>query len=625
MPTLDFKGKQFVYTHHLSVPFRTLEIDPAKSLPRDDTPSLDDNLIIHGDNLHALKALLPTYAGKVKCIYIDPPYNTGNEGWCYNDRVNSPLMREWLKKEANPVDKEDLERHDKWLSMMWPRLYLLRELLSDDGVIFVSIDDNEVTHLRMLMDEIFGPENFVAHIVVQLNPRGRTLDKHLAKTHEYVLCYLKDYTSDGISKIAKGEDGISEYKHQDEKGDYRLLELRNRNPVFNRKNRPNLYYPFWVSADGTSISLEETAVNNIAVYPLNSKGEEGCWTWGTNKASANIDKLVPKLVNTGAWRIYRKDYIPKDGADTKAKAIWLESDINNENGKEALRNIFHRDAPFDFPKSPEFIKRCINLATSSDGEHIVLDSFAGSGTTAHAVLELNKEDDGNRRFILIEMEDYANSITAERVRRIINGYEFQGIQRDVLFEQKLTYNRLKNADELLKEIEEIETAVASRFDTIRKEVKDGVLIVTGEKQVTERADGLGGSFTFCTLGEEINVTSLLKGTDLPSYDSLARYVFFTATGKTLGDLPKRRSDWFIGETDLYRVHLIYQPDREFLRGPEAALNSEMVDIITGGKGVKAPKKALVFASVKFMGQRELTERNIEFCQIPYAIHRILGD
>ena len=151
MPSLDFKGKQFVYAHHLSVPFRQLDIDKKKSLPsKGEKPNMDDNLIIHGDNLHALKALLPKYAGKVKCIYIDPPYNTGNEGWCYNDNVNAPLIKEWLKDSANPVDKEDLERHDKWLCMMWPRLQLLRELLAEDGTIWISIDDDEQGRLRLI-------------------------------------------------------------------------------------------------------------------------------------------------------------------------------------------------------------------------------------------------------------------------------------------------------------------------------------------------------------------------------------------------------------------------------------------------------------------------------------------
>ncbi len=189
MPTLDFKGKQFIYAHHHNVPFRELVIDADKSLS--ETPNLDDNLIIHGDNLHGLKALLPRYAGKVKCIYIDPPYNTGNEGWCYNDNVNSPLMREWIAREANPVDKEDMERHDKWLCMMWPRLKLLHELLADDGVIFISIDDNEVHHLRAIMDEIWGEENFVANIIWHSKYTVSNDSQYISNQHEHIIFYSK--------------------------------------------------------------------------------------------------------------------------------------------------------------------------------------------------------------------------------------------------------------------------------------------------------------------------------------------------------------------------------------------------------------------------------------------------
>jgi adenine-specific DNA-methyltransferase len=192
MPTLEFKGKQFVYSHHLSVPFRELVIHPKKSMPAQGTkPSLDDNLIIHGDNLEALKALLPTHAGKIDCIFIDPPYNTGNEGWCYNDNVRSPLMKEWLKKSANPVDKEDLERHDKWLCMMWPRLQLLRELLSEDGLIFATIDDIEGHRLRVIFDEIFCEESHVATFVWQSKDTPGNNSSGVAETHNYVLCYAK--------------------------------------------------------------------------------------------------------------------------------------------------------------------------------------------------------------------------------------------------------------------------------------------------------------------------------------------------------------------------------------------------------------------------------------------------
>src|SRR5215217_5902349 len=244
MPTLDFKGKQFVHSHHLSVPFRELKVVDEKSHPRTgEKPSLDDSLIIHGDNLEALKALLPTHAGKIDCIFIDPPYNTGNEGWCYNDNVRSPLMKEWLKKSANPVDKEDLERHDKWLCMMWPRLNLLKDLLAETGAIFVAIDDHEGHRLESVMDEIFGEENNIGRIVARLNPKGRHLDEFLAKTHEFVLVFCKDKEKLLLSGIDKDEDMLAEYNEKDSTGAFRLLELRNRNSAFNPETRANLYYP----------------------------------------------------------------------------------------------------------------------------------------------------------------------------------------------------------------------------------------------------------------------------------------------------------------------------------------------------------------------------------------------
>jgi adenine-specific DNA-methyltransferase len=212
MPSLDFKGKQFVYTHHLTVLFRELVVDAKKSLPAKGKPSMDDNLIIHGDNLHALKALLPRYAGKVKCIYIDPPYNTGNEGWCYNDNVRSPLMQEWVKH-GNPVEREDMERHDKWLSMMWPRLNLLRELLSDDGTIFMSIDDNERHHLHDIMDEIFGADNFVANIVWEKKYAVQSDSKSFSTNHDHIVAYAKNGKIWQPNHLVKNDKQLKNYKN----------------------------------------------------------------------------------------------------------------------------------------------------------------------------------------------------------------------------------------------------------------------------------------------------------------------------------------------------------------------------------------------------------------------------
>ncbi len=417
MPQFTWIGKDKVENHDKDLSFRVLK--PNKSLSVGDS----DNLLIEGDNLEALKALMPFYYNKVKCIYIDPPYNTGNEKWVYNDKVNSPQIKKWLN---SVVGIEDLERHDKWLCMMYPRLKLLHELLGDDGVIFISIDDNEVNNLRLMMDEIFSPKNFVSLISVQINPRGRSLDRFLAKTHEYILLYAKNIENDNaINLIPKEGISLKSYNRKDEKGIYRELELRNRNPVFGRNNRPNLYYPLYVNPSSGKISLSKSNDYTIEVFPLNSKREEGCWTWGKNKVASEINKLVGKKVSTGVWRIARKDYLyNEEGVESlaKAKAIWLDSEFNNENGKETMRKIFGGNSPFDYPKSVELIKHCIKLGSKNND--IILDSFAGSGTTGQAVLELNKEDGGSRKFILVELEkEIASKVTATRLQKVIQGYD----------------------------------------------------------------------------------------------------------------------------------------------------------------------------------------------------------
>ena len=240
------------------------------------------------------------------------------------------------------------------------------------------------------------------------------------------------------------------------------------------------------------------------------------------------------------------------------------------------------------------------------------------------MLEANKKDNGNRRFILVECEDYADTLTAERVRRVINGYPFTGIQRKELYRQKITWTAFaKKQRRIMLEIEHFENKAKDSFDKVKKQIKDGVLTVTGERKIEKQAPGLGGSFTFCTLGDPIEIESLLTGKGLPGFDALARYVFYTATGQSLAKVAKPAADGFIGETDLFRIHLFYQPDPEWLRSNESALNSERITAISNGN--RKGKRAIVFAVAKFMSQKELTRQRIEFCQLPYAVHRILGD
>lgn len=409
MPTLTWIGKEKVVNHHLDVPFRVLDCQYTFG----DTPD-SGNKIIHGDNLEALKALLPEYEGKIKCIYIDPPYNTGNEKWVYNDNVNDPHIRKWLGQVVGS-EMDDLTRHDKWLCMMYPRLVLLQKLLKDDGAIFISIDDNELYFLKCICDEIFGKANYLCSICIKNDSRARPYNS-ISVTHEYLLVYT------GANFIANSlHDKSKKFQYKDEFGGYDLYELRNRNSDFNSDNRPNLYYPFWVNPNNEiEKSLFEIDLVEhegwIKFYPQESQGIKTVWRWGKEKAQENLNTVIFGRKAVGGWQVvkkYRDDIYA-------LPSVWDDADVSSDRGTLTMKKFFNNKRVFAFPKSPELIQRCLQLA--SDPDSIILDSFAGSGTTAHAVLNLNKQDGGNRKFILVELGDYAENITAERVRRVMSGY-----------------------------------------------------------------------------------------------------------------------------------------------------------------------------------------------------------
>lgn len=357
----------------------------------------DDNLVIKGNNLLALHSLKKLYRGKVKLIYIDPPYNTGNDEFKYNDRFN----------------------HSSWLTFMKNRLSIAKDLLSNDGIIFISCDDNEQAYLKVLCDETFGKENFFSQIIVQSNKRGQTY-KQIAKTHEYLLVYTRKEDVD----INELEKDINDLQYQDEIEKYDIRELRNRNPKFGRFNRPNLFYPVFINTkeldkDGFNpISLEKSKEYNHEIVPLNSSGGESCWRWGKEKVLSNIDpnpqksNLVARKKSTGEYSIYEK----YRKSTFKAKTIWLETEVINEQGTLELGKLGLSDK-FNFPKPKFLIEKILKLGT--DKNSIVLDFFAGSGTTAQSVLELNKKDGGKRRFILIEQMYYIQDVTINRINKVI--------------------------------------------------------------------------------------------------------------------------------------------------------------------------------------------------------------
>lgn len=598
MTELSFKGKEFVYNHHLAVPFRPLVPDETKGIG---PVALDGNLIIHGDNLYALKALLPLYAGKVDCIFIDPPYNTGNEGWCYNDNVNAPMIREWLA--SNPIGIEDGLRHDKWCAMMWPRLRLLHELLSETGSFWMTLDDNEIHRARAMLDAIFGEQNFVACCIWHKNYSPKPSAQFFSEDHDYLLVYAKNKDVWRPNLLERTGDMNARYENPDNdpRGPWKPGDLSARN-----------YY-----SEGT--------------YPI----------------TCPSGRVIPGPPGGNYWRIKEEKFWEMD----KDKRIWWGEDGNNvpsikrflsevkpgrvpqtlweysevghtQDAKKELLSILDFSSSNDVfvtPKPVTLLSRVLELATSENA--IVLDSFAGSGTTAHAVLKANAKDDGNRRFILVEMEDYADRLTAERVRRVIKGYAYTGTQREELLNQQLTFTDLKKADKLLDQIASIENLEGHRFDKIEKKVKDGVLTVEGVKTVQERAEGLGGSFTYCTLGDPVELDKLLSGETLPPYAGLGAALFHMATNHALDPAAVREDDFYLGATEGQHVWLIYKPDLDWLKSPEAALTLARAKAFAAAD---PDKRHLVFAPARFVSQKMLAEQNIpvEFVPLPFALYRI---
>lgn len=301
------------------------------------------------------------------------------------------------------------------------------------------------------------------------------------------------------------------------------------------------------------------------------------------------------------------------------QTIWKYSEVgHNQDGKKEINEIFPESSAFDTPKPSSLIGRVLQLAT--DKHSLILDSFAGSGTTAHAVLEANKRDGGNRKFILVEMEDYADKLTAERVRRVINGYDFTGTQRTELMRESLNWSKLQKADRLTEQVEKIENLHGHEYDRITKQVKDGELIVTGEKALKDRTEGLGGSFTYCTLGAPIDLDAILQGTDLPAWDALGRALFHMATNTPLDAGQLDEGLGYLGQSDGQHLWLIYRPDLDWLKSPEAALTLSFARLVAAEK----PGKHLVFAPARHVSQKMLNDENVpvEFVPLPFALYRI---
>ncbi len=566
MPTLNWIGKEAVVKHHKDVPLRLLEPVPELScgdadsgtdspganrcaspegVRRTDAPN---NLIVQGDNLHALKALLPRYAGQVKCIYIDPPYNTGNEGWAYNDNVNSPEIRKWLG-EVVGKEGETLDRHDRWLCMMYPRLVLLRQFLREDGAIFVSIDDNEVAALRLLMDEIFGARNFVATVLWQKVYSPKNSARHLSEDHDYIVIYAAKADSWKPNLLPRTDEQNAAYKNPDKdpRGVWKTSDLSARN-----------YY----SAGTYSITCPSGRI--IEAPP------KGMY-WRVSKEKfeeLDRDNRIWWGKDGGAIpQIKRFLHEVKDGRVPQTMWFYGEVGHTQEAKKELLELVDFdtSDDVFITPKPTRLIQRILQIATDKDS--IVLDSFAGSGTTGHAVLKQNAEDGGNRRFILVEMDDnIARTVTAERVKRVASGYSKGALTPGP-------------------------SPAGGR----------------GEKVV----EGLGGGFQFCRLSAEplFDADGQIRG-DV-RFAQLAEFVWFAETGTGYAG---RADSPLIGVHEGRAIYLLYNgilKDRSVAGGN--VLTGPVFDLLPRFAGPK-----VIYAAANRMGGRTARE-GITFKQTPYAL------
>lgn len=469
MPTLNWIGKDAVIDHHLKVPFHLLRDVPELACGE---PG-NGNLIVEGDNLVALKALLPYYAGQVKCIYIDPPYNTGNEKWVYNDNVNSPIIKEWLGKVVGP-EGDTLDRHDRWLCMMYPRLMVLKEFLRRDGSIWISMDDSEIQLLRMLMDEIFGRERFVACNIWQKR-YSRENREAIGDSHEYVLVYAMDperfKTIRNRVPVTEEQAKIYKNPNNDPKGRWRAL------PMTAQGYRPNQMYDIITPTGKVHQPPEGRCWSMIESEYLKLKEKGRIYFGKDNNAQPGVIRYLDEVEGFVPWTWWPHDEVG-----------------HTDEARKEVQSLFGTQTAFDTPKPTRLMERILHIA-SSPGD-LVLDSFAGSGTTGHAILKMNAAhaDKPPRKCILVEMEErIAKEVTTERMRRVASGYG--------------------------------------------------------------SVEGLGGGFRYCKLDEPL-FTEDGRIRETVRYAELARHVFFTETGEPLpGDAPLNSP--LLGEVRGVAVYLLF--------------------------------------------------------------------
>ena len=633
MPTLEWIGKDKVVNHHQQVPYRVLEEKYTYNAEK------SDNMIIRGDNLEALKALLPKYEGKVKCIYIDPPYNTGNEGWVYNDNVNDPKIKKWLG-EVVGKEGEDLSRHDKWLCMMYPRLKILHRLLADDGVIFISISDVEHTHLRMICDEIFGRTNLVANVIWENNYSPRNDAKGITYATDNVLAYSKNPNWEP-KRLGRTDSMDARYSTPDRdpvpwtSSPAHAPGARTHKGMVYAIQHPytgELFYPpadrhwaleqakvFAIMQEWADYKLEAIDDADIRAQICGESTIENIpdvMAVLLNEPLESAQKKAVERYNAGCWPTYYFTSKGRGGMRVKTHldenegktvtTLWPYDEVGtNTEAKNEIKKLFDGAVPFDTPKPVRLLERILQIATDPDS--IILDSFAGSGTTAHAVLNMNKVG-GNRKFILIEMMEYADSITAERVKRVIDGYAQD--QEIVLFDEEITVSNLEQGAELLAEAKAVVKEAKSKYSSVKKPTMDGNhLKVVAVNKAKDAVPGTGGSFTFYDLGEAL----LLPNGNLNenvSVDKIREYVYYMETKESMVGV-SNGNPYFMGNSRDTAYYFYYEKDTI------TTLDHDFLATI--------PERAdsyIIYADLCTIPAEELAKYNITFKKIPRDIAKL---
>lgn len=643
MPTLQWIGKEKVVSHHHDVTFRTLEHQYGFRVddPDDTSETFSGNKIIHGDNLEALKALLPEYEGRVDCVYIDPPYNTGNEKWVYNDNVNDPQIRRWLNQVAG-AEGEDLSRHDKWLCMMYPRLTLLRQLLSNSGAIFVSIGDDECAHLRLIMDEIFGRQCFVGDVIWQKTYSPRNDAKGIPTEAEHLLVYGRQIGWQP-NKLERTENMDSKYSNPDNdalawtSSDAFASDAATHQGMVYAIQHPftgTLLYPYqgahWRYDQQTMLDY----MNGWCEYELqdlhdDERRAEVCGI-PASQVRPGVKAIVLKqsleesrtkaqaVYDRGQWpRFYftkggqggirRKTYL--ENVEGKLVTnLWPYTEVGHtDEAKKELKEYFGGKSPFDTPKPTRLIERILQIATKEDS--IILDAFAGSGTTMHAALRLNKRDHGMRKTILIELMDYAKSITAERVRKVMAGYDYQGEKKETLYAKKLSVSALKKMDRWLGEANDVMKMLQPNYDKVKLQFADKTLLVVGSKTFNGHRDGLGGQFDFYELGKRLFLDDGNLNEDVGE-DKIRQYIYYTETHEPLTRQRDAEYPYLLDFKDGTGYFFYYE------KGQQTCLSLETLDAV-----IKKADRYVIYADTCSLSPEMLQRLNIVFKKIPRDINQ----